>query len=58
MPEPSWIPWEGGPCPVNPGTMVYVRLRDGKTTDDPRPAQGFRWGNSGAYGDIVAYRLA
>lgn len=60
-PQPSadgWIPWEGGERPVEHGTKVDVRHRDGNQY------QGFagysialRWDHDNHPRDIIAYRV-
>lgn len=63
----GWIEWGGGECPVEKGTLVDVKWRDGRI-DDGIPA-GVRhslgrdkryaldWRSSGFSCDIIAYRL-
>lgn len=57
----NFTPWAGGPCPVAPGAIVSIQMRDGSTFAG-RPARIFDWahvkglncaGNSG----IVGYRV-
>ena len=54
----DWIAWIGGKCPVEPETVVEVRLR-GPYEVPPAPAGRFRWdcvtGNLSA--EIVGYRV-
>ena len=63
-PQPAddgWIPWEGGACPVEVGTRVDVRYRDGWEGDGL--ASKWRWHHatqesSDVKGlDIIAYRV-
>ena len=64
VPQPSadgWIPWGGGACPVEVGTRVDVRYRDGWEGDGL--ASKWRWHHatqesSDVKGlDIIAYRV-
>ena len=61
----GWIEWNGGECPVELGTIVDVKYRDGHIQLQCR-AKDFRdselyattyWGSSGGSADIIAYRL-
>jgi hypothetical protein len=58
--DDGWIPWEGGACPVEVGTRVDVRYRDG--WEGGGLASKWRWhhetrGNPILEGgDIIAYR--
>mgnify|MGYP001613077716 CR=1 FL=1 len=63
--EAEWIEWSGGVCPIDPGTKVYVKQRDGieagpaaalvwGTTDDPDFSN---WHHTGETDDIIAYRI-
>lgn len=52
----GWIEWRGGKCPVEPGALVRVRLRDGFMSS-PRWACRHGWQHLGGFGDIVAYRV-
>lgn len=62
----EWIEWAGGECPVDPLTLVLVKLRDGATyrereacywkqSDDDR----CYWTHEAAdhNNDIIAYRV-
>lgn len=56
----GWIEWKGGECPVDSGTVVVVRLKDGSETE--RGPMGLRWhhvpdDDSRAAFNIVAYRV-
>lgn len=64
----GWIQWEGGECPVEKGTLVDVKYRDGHTKEN---VTALSWGNgvssifwvngcnnSVLNDDIVAYRLS
>lgn len=60
----GWIEWKGGDCPVEKGTRVDVRFRDGKeiknipaiTDGAPAAHQGY-WVKEDMPDDIVAYRI-
>lgn len=63
----DWIEWKGGDCPVERGTLVDVRHRDGEeflqvpAEKDGSFAQDWSWeddltGTLAAY-DIIAYRV-
>lgn len=58
----GWIDWPGGECPVEKGTLVDVRLRNGNTFErlaalvESRATLPF-WRSDDAGGDIIAYRL-
>lgn len=62
----GWIDWAGGECPVEEGTLVDVRYRDGEELS-ALPANDFAkshrdashafWRNDGSQNDIIAYRL-
>lgn len=57
----GWMKWEGGPCPVEGTTPVFVKLRDGTKYDIPLPAKSLFWGRarpSEAGKDILEYRRA
>jgi hypothetical protein len=49
----DWIEWHGGECPVEPGTMVAIRLRDGDEFDCL--SNYLRWYHKGYETDIIAY---
>lgn len=61
----GWIEWGGGECPVNMGTLIDVKYRDGhlqlgcraKSICDKELYATTYWGNSGGSADIIAYRL-
>ncbi|QZD26118.1 PHD finger protein [Klebsiella phage vB_KpnS_MK54] len=61
----SWIEWGGGKCPVEKGTLIDVKWRDGKVdTGIPakircpsRERQAIIWHHAGHELDIIAYRL-
>ena len=63
----GWIEWGGGECPVEKGTLVDVKWRDGRI-DDGIPAKishdlgsfkrnAISWRHHGNSHDIIAYRL-
>ena len=60
-----WIEWKGGECPVEKGTLVDVRFKDGMEmvgapagqTPDHFPRNMTAWARSSAPGAIIAYRL-
>lgn len=55
----GWIRHRGGKCPVEPGTLVDVRYRDG-ATQTAKSLDGTYaevWQHSGHRRDIMAYRL-
>lgn len=51
----DWIDWNGGECPVDPGTQVEVRLRDGRGVVGL--ADNLHWRKECAISDIIAYRV-
>ena len=62
----GWIDWGGGECPVEEGTLVDVRYRDGQElsalpandlAESARDASHEFWRNDGKQNDIIAYRL-
>lgn len=52
----GWVEWGGGECPVEEGTLVDVRFRDG---DDDRNIEAIDllWNHENWSADIIAYRL-
>lgn len=59
--EGEWIELGEGAIPVNPETVVEIKMRNG-ATDGPRKAGGFFWFNGNAVRDemdcdIIAYRI-
>lgn len=52
-----WKPWTGGECPVDPETVVEVRLASGDRTITERAAEYFDWSRTETLGDIIAYRV-
>ena len=64
--DDGWIEWGGGECPVETGTLVDVRYRDGQELyalpanevhPGARDAQQDFWENHDFKNDIVAYRI-
>ena len=67
--DDGWIEWNGGACPVEIGSIVDVKQRDGdfgthlhagKATYEPESdgdATAEDWSHNGSGGDIIAYRL-
>lgn len=62
----DWIEWGGGDCPVEPDTIVCIRVRGGEETparwNTPASTWNWRWTDerfSEEYrsGDIIAYRV-
>ncbi len=59
----GWINWYGGECPVAPGTVIEVRLREpdhcsaSSDYDFAHPTKCAFWRQDGLGNDIVAYRL-
>jgi hypothetical protein len=55
----GFIPWKGGPCPVNRDSLVRVqiraRLRSDAEKQAPSPAKNWRWDHRNECGDIVAF---
>ena len=68
-PQPSadgWIPWEGGACPVEVGTRVDAKFRDGEKAynvpagdcaEDPDSRSALDWYHMESDYDIIAYRV-
>ena len=68
-PQPSadgWIPWAGGDCPVEVGTRVDAKFRDGEKAynvpagdcaEDPDSRSASDWSHMEIDYDIVAYRV-
>ncbi|MGL5775510.1 MAG: hypothetical protein ACRCYB_09250 [Aeromonas veronii] len=63
--EPEWVEWKGGEQPVEDGTLIDVKFRDGMemfavpvgVTPDDFPRHVLDWSHDDRRGDIVAYRL-
>ena len=65
----GWIEWGGGECPVEKGTLVDVRYRNGKENHHVGAGLSFcdtgsnpdlnaeDWSKDGTSSDIIAYRL-
>jgi len=69
MTDADWIEWNGGPCPVEPETMVEVRRASGRTVEGYRArcfqsidgmtdADWWTWNHIQKPSDIIAYRIA
>ena len=68
-PQPAddgWIPWEGGDCPVEVGTRVDAKFRDGEKAynvpagdcaEDPDSRSALDWSHMESDYDIIAYRV-
>lgn len=50
-----WIEWSGGACPLAEYQNPEIRYRSGGTTE--LPANRIRWSHTGAWDDVVAYRV-
>ena len=69
-PQPAddgWIPWNGGDCPVEVGTRVDAKYRDGEKAynvpagecaEDPDSRSALDWSHMESNYDIIAYRIA
>lgn len=58
-PQPDadgWIKWNGGECPVDAGTLVDCKLRDG-AIEGCQKAFFFDWSDLDYDTDIIAYRI-
>ena len=67
--ENNWIEWKGGECPVEAGTLVDVRYRDGEEnlhveasvpatqSGSMKSRSAKNWSHLFFSSDIVAYRL-
>lgn len=53
--DDGWVEWNGGECPMPEYASPEVRYRSGGTTQ--MQANRFRWRRTGAWDDIVAYRI-
>lgn len=68
-PQPAddgWIPWNGGDCPVEVGTRVDAKYRDGETAynipaeycaEYPCSGSALDWSHMENDYDIIAYRV-
>ena len=68
-PQPAddgWILWEGGDCPVEVGTRVDAKFRDGEKAynvpagdcaEDPDSRSALDWSHMESDYDIIAYRV-
>jgi len=57
-PTNDWITWEGGDCPVDPTSLVGVKLRNGHEIEQYR-AGVLSWGHGNHIlpWQIVAYKV-
>lgn len=55
----SWIPWNGGECPVPEATLVDVKHRDGKAYIKILAGHGVTedWSHEDNPRDIIEYRI-
>lgn len=61
----EWIEHDGGPCPVEPETLVYVRFRNGHVSGivssagfwDDENIRHSNWRHEPSPVDIIAYRV-
>lgn len=57
----DWIEWNGGVCPVERGTLVDVKHRNGNTLTEKKALHTgsgcVEWQHSSCGRDIIAYRL-
>lgn len=63
-----WIRWDGGECPVERGTLLNVRYRDGRINYNvradmlerelQRDASKSFWSHDGMTADIVAFQFS
>jgi len=51
------VPWDGGDCPLEPGTDCVVWFRDGQVGHYPCPEQSHLWNHTGRLLDIIAYMV-
>jgi len=51
----GWIPWHGGECPVDPETVVTVRLFSAE--EYTGQARNFAWRRTNDDADIIGYRV-
>jgi hypothetical protein len=56
--DEGWIAWSGGECPVEPETLVRIKLRGGYYRP-PTKAENFRWTYLDEIPDydIIAYKV-
>lgn len=54
-PEPEWVIWHGGECPVPAGSEVETKQGNGYTAKGR--AAIFDWERKGWHNDIIAYRI-
>lgn len=64
----GWVAWGGGECPVEKGTLIDVKWRDGRIDngiqakvshghESPNKRNAISWRHFGIAHDIIAYRL-
>jgi hypothetical protein len=53
----EWIEWNGGECPVDGKTWVRIKCKD-STPNATYEARSLDWKHTGAWSDIIAYRLS
>ncbi len=41
--EDEWTPHDGSACPVHPDTLVFVKMRDGRTDVELYPSPASYW---------------
>ena len=49
--------WNGGDCPVHPGTVVQYWLRDHRPSSKPQDANTLSWSHKDKSWDIIAFRV-
>ena len=54
--EDGWLPWYGGECPVDAGTVVEVRYKGGPAIGVAQ-AHSICWEHIDKAGDVIAYRI-
>jgi hypothetical protein len=53
----GWIKHDGGPMPVDRGTMIVAKFHDPARDDGPRTAGSYWWNHQYPKGDIIGYKL-
>jgi hypothetical protein len=51
----GWYKWSGGECPVDPQTIVEIRVRTGHTCEIK--ADNVSWQHFGNDPDVIEYKL-
>lgn len=58
----AWQPWDGGGRyqrpPITSHALVYVRLRNGEESTEPREIRNYWWNQTDSPLDILAWRYA